>query len=127
MVATATADVSASPDAGGTLRLNMLPVVFPDEIQKDVVYSLPYSDELWEETKERARGGKIFHSYRHSDRIYLWPHSGEEMPADLDLSKASTHLASSLASAIVAFAVREAVVDRLMDHMEFERVGRTIE
>jgi hypothetical protein len=49
------------------------------------------------------------------------------MPADLDLSKASTHLASSLASAIVAFAVREAVVDRLMDHMEFERVGRTIE
>jgi hypothetical protein len=23
----------------------MLPVVFPDEFQKDVVYSLPYSDE----------------------------------------------------------------------------------
>src|SRR6266446_405369 len=74
------------------LRLNMLPVVFPDEIQKDVVYSLPYSDKLWDETKERARGGKTFHSYHHSDRIYFWPHSGEEMPADLDLSKASTHL-----------------------------------
>src|SRR6266498_763335 len=87
MVATARADVSASHGSVGTLRLNMLPVVFPDEIQKDVVYSLPYSDELWEETKERARGGKTFHSYRHGDRIYLWPHSGEEMPADLDLSR----------------------------------------
>lgn len=127
MVATATTRVSASLGAVGTLRLNMLPVVFPNEIQKDVVYSLPYSDELWEDIRGRAQGGKTFHSYRYSDRIYLWPHSGEEMPADLDLGRATTHLASTLASAIVAFAVREAVVDRLMDHMEFERVGRTIE
>jgi hypothetical protein len=127
MVATTTTGVSASLGAVGALRLNMLPVVFPDEIQTDVVYSQPYSDELWEEIRERAHGGKKFHSYRYSDRIYLWPHSGEEMPHDLDLSKAATHLASTLAAAIVAFAVREAVVDRLMDHMEFERVGRTIE
>ena len=28
-----------------TLPLNMLPVVFADEMQKNVVYSLPYSDE----------------------------------------------------------------------------------
>src|SRR6266508_3114872 len=74
MVATARADVSASHGSVPTLRLNMLPVVSPDEIQKDVVYSLPYSDEVWEGTKERARGGKTFHSYRHGDRIYLWPH-----------------------------------------------------
>jgi hypothetical protein len=30
------------------LRLNMLPVVFADEMQKNVVYSLPYCDELGE-------------------------------------------------------------------------------
>jgi hypothetical protein len=30
------------------LRLKPLPVVFADEMQKDVVYSLPYSNELWE-------------------------------------------------------------------------------
>jgi hypothetical protein len=51
MVATDTTRVSASPGELGTLRLNMLPVVFPDEIQKDVVYSPPYSDQLWEQTK----------------------------------------------------------------------------
>jgi hypothetical protein len=32
--------------AAATLRLNMLVVVFADAMQKDVVYSLPYSDEL---------------------------------------------------------------------------------
>jgi hypothetical protein len=85
MVATTTADVSASPGAVATLRLNMLPVVFPDEIQKDVVYSLPYSDELWEGTKERARGGKTFHSYRHGGRIYLWPHSLAAQAIELGL------------------------------------------
>jgi hypothetical protein len=31
-----------------TSRLNMLPVVFADEMQKNAVYSLPYSDELGE-------------------------------------------------------------------------------
>lgn len=105
----------------------MLPVVFPTEIQKDVVYSVPYSEERWQPLRERARGGKEFHITRHKDLIYLWPHSGESMPDDLDLSTATTHLASGLPSTVVAYAVREAVVDRLMDHMGFERVGRTIE
>lgn len=124
---TSVASASPSPEvATGVLRLNMLPVVFPSEIQKDVVYSQPHSDELWEEMRDQARGGKTFHIYRYSGRIYFWPHSGEAMPADLDLSKAATHLASELAAVIVAYAVREAVVDRLMD-MEFERVGRAIE
>jgi len=49
------------------------------------------------------------------------------MPDDLDLSKAATHLASGLPAGVVAYAVREAIVDRLMDHLQFERVGRTIE
>jgi hypothetical protein len=48
------------------------------------------------------------------------------MPEDLDLSKAGTHLASSLPAGVVAYAVREAVVDHLMV-LQFERVGRTIE
>jgi hypothetical protein len=30
--------------AAATLRVNILPVVFADEIEKDVVYSLPYGD-----------------------------------------------------------------------------------
>jgi signal transduction histidine kinase len=127
MAATATTGVSASPDAVGVLRLNMLPVVFPSDVQKDVVYSLPYTDELWAETKEKARGGRVFHSYRHNGRIYYWAHSGEQIRDAIDLTEATTHLASTLASAIIAFAVREAVVDRLIDHLEFERVGRTIE
>ncbi|HMJ00798.1 MAG TPA: hypothetical protein VK488_13255 [Gaiellaceae bacterium] len=41
--------------ATDVLPLNMFPVVFPSEIQKDVVYSLLHSDELWEEMQERAR------------------------------------------------------------------------
>lgn len=124
----ATSHPTASATGAG-LRLNMLPVVFPTEIQHDVAYSLPYTQEAWEPLRERARGGKEFHITRHLPKglIYLWPHSGESMPDDLDLSKASTHLASTLPSGVVAYAVREAVVDRLMDHMQFERVGRTIE
>jgi hypothetical protein len=77
MVATDTTRVSAFPGDQGTLRLNMLSVVFPDEIQKDVVYSLPYSDQLWEQTKEQARGGKTFHSYRHGDRISWQPRASK--------------------------------------------------
>jgi hypothetical protein len=89
---------STASETGAGLRLNMLPVVFPNEIQRDVVYSLPYTQEAWEPLRERARGGKEFHITRHlpKDLIYLWPHSGESMPVDLDLSTASTHLASSL-------------------------------
>jgi hypothetical protein len=63
-------------------------------VQKDVVYSLPYTDELWEETKGKAKGGRTFHSYRHGVRIYYWAHSGQQIPDDLDLSGATTHLAS---------------------------------
>jgi hypothetical protein len=36
--------IASETDAG--LRLNMLPVVFPNEIQRDVVYSLPYTQEV---------------------------------------------------------------------------------
>lgn len=56
MVATATTSVSAFPEAVGTLRLNMLPVVFLEEIQTDVVHSLPYSDELSGRQDDRRAG-----------------------------------------------------------------------
>jgi hypothetical protein len=49
------------------------------------------------------------------------------MPDNLDLDQAATHLASELPAAVVAYAVREAVVDRLMDHLQFEHVGRGID
>jgi hypothetical protein len=107
----------------------MLPVVFPQGTQKDVLYRLERTDELWEDIKSRARGGKAFHAYRHRDRIYVWAHSGQQMPDDLDLSKAVELLPSGdlVPSAVVAYAVREAVVDRLIDHLGFERVGATVE
>jgi hypothetical protein len=127
VVAQPSTTVSSFPESGTGLRLNMLPVRFPKETQRDVVYSLDYSDDQWKQLRERARGGKEFHITRHKERIYLWPHSGESMPDDIELSKANTHLASGLPAGVVAYAVREAVVDRLMDHLEFERVGRGID
>jgi hypothetical protein len=39
--------------AAATLRLSMLPVGFADEIEKDVVDSLPYGDDLWEGAKQQ--------------------------------------------------------------------------
>jgi hypothetical protein len=60
--------VPTSSEACAGLRLNMLPVVFRKEIQRDVVYSLPYAGEAWEPLSERARGGKEFHITRHVRR-----------------------------------------------------------
>src|SRR6266568_3710167 len=61
MIAQPATRQSTAAETGTGLRLNMLPVVFPNEIQRDVVYSLPYTEEAWQPLRERARGGKEFH------------------------------------------------------------------
>jgi hypothetical protein len=114
---------AAQPGAATGLRLNMLPVVFPPGIQKDVVFSVPYTDDYWEKVREWSDRGKAFHCYRFNERIYIWPHSGRDLPKTLILHSATKHLAQDLPSAIVAYAVREAVVDHLIDEEKFERVG----
>lgn len=100
----------------------MLPVVFPEGIQKDAVQSVLYSDDYWEKVKGWSDHGREFHCYRSRDRIYVWPHSGRPLPKTLILSSAVKHLTQDLPARVVARAVREAVVDRLTDHHGFERV-----
>lgn len=111
-----------SPGASG-LRLNVLPAVFPEGIQKDAVQSVLYSDDYWEKVKGWSDHGHEFHCYRSRDRIYVWPHSGRPLPKALILSSAVKHLTQDLPARVVARAVREAVVDRLIDHHGFEHVG----
>jgi len=112
---------------GSPLRLNLLPVAFPF-LENDVIYALPRDDRNREdELRRRADDGRAFHVYSFGDRLYLWAHSGQPLPPDVDLSEANASVPSLLPAEVLCFAVRDAVIDRLIDGYGFERVGRGIE
>jgi hypothetical protein len=110
------------------LRLNILPVVFPSGVQKDVVYHIP-RDELEREKafREQSSEGQAFHVFAFRDRLYFWAHSGQELSPDVDVSTAVAVLPPLLPDAVIAHALREAVVDRLVDESRFERLNRGID
>jgi hypothetical protein len=111
------AALSSSPE----LRLNLLPVAFPGT-EPDVIYALPRDEQ--DSLRTKSDEGKAFHVYSHSDKVFFWTRSGQQLPGDLDVARASTFLPSALPSAVTCFAVRNAVVDRLVDHSGFELIGR---
>jgi hypothetical protein len=106
-----------------TLRLNVLPVVFPSVTKPEAVHHVPRVPERWEKLRELSDDGARFHLYSHRERIYLWPHSGNSLPGDLDLSDAVAVLPEALPPEVVAYAAREAVVDRLIDRDGFEKLS----
>jgi hypothetical protein len=109
------------------LRLNILPVVFPPGVQKDVVYHIPRDDPDREKSfREQSSDGHAFHVFSFRDRVYFWAHSGQQLPATVDVASAVEVLPQLLPDAVVAHALREAVVDRLVDRSGFERLNRGI-
>lgn len=124
-VAVASGTKQATPPSTDVpvLRLNLLPVSFPLH-EKEVVYSFPRDDALNEELREQSGRGEAFHTYTWGGKIYVWAHSGQTFPDTLDLSSADSGFPSTLPAGVLCFAVRDAVVDRLVDTMGFERVGR---
>jgi hypothetical protein len=113
-------------NATATLRLNVLPAVFPKTTAPEAVHHVARSPEREHELRELSQDGNRFHVYSSYDRIYLWPHSGAPLPDDLDLSGAVSVLPEALPPEVVAFAAREAVVDRLIDRDGFEKLPGSI-
>jgi hypothetical protein len=105
-----------------TLRLNVLPVVFPKASTPEAVHHIDRTPEREQELRHLAEDGARFHVYSSFGRIYLWPHSGAPLPEDLDLSGAVAVLPEALPPEVVAYAAREAVVDRLIDRDGFEKL-----
>src|SRR5262245_26344464 len=103
-----------------SLRLNVLPVVFPRQTTPEAVHHVPRLRECEQQLRAKADGGARFHVYSSYDRIYIWPHSGVPLPDDVDLTGAVAVLPEGLPPEVVAFAAREAVVDRLVDQHGFE-------
>jgi hypothetical protein len=108
--------------ATATLRLNVLPVVFPKTTTPETVHHVARTPEREKELREMSGDGTRFHVYSSYDRIYLWPHSGSPLPDEVDLSQATAVLPEALPPEVVAFAAREAVVDRLIDRDGFEKL-----
>jgi hypothetical protein len=108
--------------ATATLRLNVLPVVFPKATTPETVHHVARTPEREQELRQMSGEGTRFHVYSSYDRVYLWPHSGSPLPDEVDLSQATAVLPEALPPEVVAFAAREAVVDRLIDRDGFEKL-----
>lgn len=108
------------------LRLNMLPAELDMQSSAEKVYRL----ERWSAGEEKVRGigteaPGAFHIFSYAAFTYVWSRPGRQLPDALDAVETETVSIVDLPAAVTAFAIREAIADRLVID-GFERLPGSI-